>query len=389
MDNIHTTPGRAKGKLPPTNRKSVSFGDFLTVLPTVPLVDIAPTFIYPMDLNDSIGCCVVAGFDHFRQVVTGLLCGKQANFTQDEIINFYKTQNPHFDLHGSASTNGPGSSSDNGMNIQLFLEYLVSQKKILGFAKIDHTNEEQMKAAIYMGLGIIIGVIVTEPQMNEQFYNKLWDWVPDAKQDGGHCVTLAGYINQPDKSTCITWGTLIDCTQSFISHQADEAWFVLMQEHVDHPSFRNHFDLAGFSEAVKNITEGKVIIPYEVISNPKWKYFSLNEKTGLNHTIADLVTTFVDKMDIGRGFSGIPWIITSGYRTIQENINVGGVSGSTHILRVGADILADTDSKKFAIVSGAIKAGFNRIGIYDSHIHIDSGPYPSFPQNVLWSIAKD
>jgi hypothetical protein len=34
-----------------------------------------------------------------------------------------------------------------------------------------------------------------------------------------------------------------------------------MQEHVDHPSFRNHFDLVGFAQAVSEITGGKVVIP--------------------------------------------------------------------------------------------------------------------------------
>ena len=259
--NIHSFEGKAKGKRDPINRLSVKFGDFLTTLPSVPLVDIAPSFTYPMDGNDSVGDCVVAGWDHFRQVVTGLLTGTQKNFTQDQIWNFYKTQNPNFDPNGTKDTNGPGSSSDNGMCIQTFLEYLVSQKLILGFAKVDHTNEAELKAAIYIGLGLITGVIVDDAQMTDQFQNGVWDYVPNSKRDGGHCIPLIGYNNSPDECACVTWAKLVQCTESFIFHQMDEAWFVLMQEHVDHPSFRNHFDLAAFSNAVKQITGGKIVIP--------------------------------------------------------------------------------------------------------------------------------
>lgn len=248
------------GKLAPSKRDSLSFGDFLTVMPTAPLIDFAPDYVYPMDGNDTVGDCVVAGWDHFRQIVTGLLGGAQKNFTQDEIWNFYKTQNPGFDPHGTASTNGPDSNHDAGMIIQAFLEYLVAQKYILGFAKIDYQNDAQMRAAIYLGLGVITGVQLRNAQM-QQLQTGTWDFDASSPVEGGHCIPLAGYNNNPDIVAIVTWGRLIAGTRSFVNNQMDEAWFVLMQEHVDHPGFRNHFDLAGFSKAVSDITGGKVVIP--------------------------------------------------------------------------------------------------------------------------------
>ena len=262
VNNIHSFFGRALGKRDPSNRKSVPFGSFLTTIPASPLFDYSPNYIYPIDGNDAVGDCVVAGWDHFRQVVTGLLTGIPKNFSQDEIWTFYKTQNPGFDPKGLSTTNGPGSSSDRGMDIQVFLEYLVSQKQILGFARIDYTNEAEFKAAVYLGLGIITGVVLRQVQMNPQFFDGTWDYVSTSPVDGGHCVPYVGYLGQPsDQVTCVTWGKLINCTQAFILNQMDEAWFVLMQEHVDHPGFRNHFDLAAFSKAVSDITGDKVVIP--------------------------------------------------------------------------------------------------------------------------------
>jgi hypothetical protein len=265
MENIHTFPGLAKGKrAPEPSRARLSFGDFLTTLPTVPLVDTAPDFVFPMDGNDSVGDCVVAGWDHFRQIVTGLLTGTQKNFTQNEIWAFYKTQNPNFDPN--SSTHGAGSSSDNGMSIQLFLEYLVSQKLILGFASVDWKNLAERQAAIYIGLGLMSGVQLQNAQM-QQFQNGTWDFVAGSPIDGGHCIPEAGYNG--DETDIVSWGKVIKCTSAFVLNQMDECWFVLMQEHIDHPSFRNHFDLKGFADAVKAITNGKVIIPVPVLPTLK------------------------------------------------------------------------------------------------------------------------
>lgn len=276
--NIHSFKGFAKGKLAPVMRDSVPFGKFLTVLPTAPLVDAAPAYAYPMDGNDAVGCCVVAGWDHFRQTVTGLLTGTPRNFTQDQIWAFYKSQNPHFDPNGTAATNGPGSSSDCGMSIQIFLEYLQSAGLILGFAKIDQTNEAEMKAAVYLGLGIITGVVLDDIQM-DQFEKGMWDYVAGSKVDGGHCIPLNGYAAIPDQMTCVTWGKLVNCTEAFVQKQMDEAWFVLMQEHVDHPDFRNHFDLPGFAQAVSEITGGKIVIPLPKENFTQAAFLSFYENT--------------------------------------------------------------------------------------------------------------
>ena len=259
MNDIHKNIGFAKGLRPADHsRAHLKFGDFLTTMPTAPLVDTPPNLSFPMDGNDLVGCCVVAGWDHFRQVVTQLLTGTGLNFTQAEIWKFYQTQNPGFDPNGSSTTNGPGSSHDNGMNIQQFLGYLQQNKYILGFAKIDYTNLQQMQAAIWLGLSVITGVILDNVQM-DQFASGTWDNVPGSSVDGGHCVPAHGY--NMGTIDVITWAKSIACTPAFIKNQMDEAWFVLTQYHVDHPNFRNHFDLAAFSAAVKAITNGQVIIP--------------------------------------------------------------------------------------------------------------------------------
>jgi hypothetical protein len=377
--NIHSILGFAKGKRTPSKRVSVPFGNFITSIPPSPLVDYSPNYIYPMDGNDAVGDCVVAGWDHFRQVVTGLLTGTQQNFTQDQIWSFYKTQNPNFDPNGISTTNGPGSSADAGMDIQTFLEYLVAQKYILGFASIDYTNEAEFKAAVYIGLGVITGVVVRDIQMN-QYNQGTWDYVVSSPVDGGHCVPFIGYLGQPsDQVTCVTWARLINCTQAFITNQMDEAWFILTQAHVDHPGFRNNFNLAAFSQSVSDITNGKVIIPVPTTpptptpTPAPWPYiyFKPTEQTGGGHTVSELKPQLIQALDTMRGLAGVPFTITSGFRTVAENAAVGGVPNSAHLVGLAADISV-TDSTRQKVMKGILSSNIPCFTEdCTAHIHVD------------------
>lgn len=350
------------GKKDPLNKQSLAFGDFLTVYPTAPLVDFAPNYSYPIDLNDQYGDCIVAGWDHTRQIITGLLCGTPQNFTQAQIIDFYKTQNPNF------------PAQDDGMSMQLFLEYLTTNGYIKGFAKIDHTNDAQMKAAMYLGLSIMTGVQLQAAQQT-QFASGTWDYDPNSPIDGGHCINAAGY--NTGIYDVVSWGKLIAATDTFIAKQMDEAWFILMQEHIDHPGFRNHFDLQGFATAVSQITDGKVVIP---LPKPQWQHFTPTEPTGGGHTVAELKPVLVDKLDAARTAAGIPFVITSGYRTVAENTAVGGVADSAHLTGAAADIACSDSVSRLAMLKAFLSVGFTRIEICPAHIHVDIST--TLPQNV-------
>lgn len=241
------------GKLAPKNSKSLSFGDFVTSLPSSPLIDLAPTYAYPMFGNSQWGDCVCADEGHSQQVVTGLLTGTMTEPTLAQVEQWYETQNPSWT---------PASGSEgNGMDMQTFLEYLTAQKKVLGFARIDFRNQKLLQSAIYVGLAVKLGVQLQQAQAGAQFNEGLWDYVPGSPTVGGHDVCLVGYDATTRRYSLVSWGKLIECTQAFIDNLADECWFPLRPEHVSHPSFRDHFDVAGFATAVSEITSGKVSIP--------------------------------------------------------------------------------------------------------------------------------
>jgi len=85
----------------------------------------------------------------------------------------------------------------------------------------------------------------------------------------------------------------------------------------------------------------------------------------------------ISKLQELRDIVGKPIRITSGYRCIQYNKNVGGYSHSPHLTGEGADIkVKGMTPVTLAIIANRIK--YIRIGIYSSHTHIDvKCPNPS------------
>jgi zinc D-Ala-D-Ala carboxypeptidase len=89
---------------------------------------------------------------------------------------------------------------------------------------------------------------------------------------------------------------------------------------------------------------------------------------------------FLQMLDDARGIAGIPFRITSGYRTPSHNAYVGGVQpslkskGSSHLFGYAADIACNSSADREVILNSLIRAGFRRIGIANGFIHVDNDP---------------
>ena len=115
------------------------------------------------------------------------------------------------------------------------------------------------------------------------------------------------------------------------------------------------------------------------------KYFSIEEfdSPDLPNSGVNMDSEFLAKLEVAREYAGIPFKISSGYRSAEHNIKVGGVSGSSHTKGYASDIVCSSSGQRYTIIKALFDAGFNRIGIASSFIHVDNDPDKA--PDVIWT----
>ena len=111
----------------------------------------------------------------------------------------------------------------------------------------------------------------------------------------------------------------------------------------------------------------------------KLNYFSLSEFDcpSLGGSSVNMDRDFLTKLDLAREYAGIPFKITSGYRTKEHNEELRkkgykASANSSHLVGKAADIAVESGSERYIILNALIKAGFKRIGIAKTFIHADT-----------------
>jgi len=94
---------------------------------------------------------------------------------------------------------------------------------------------------------------------------------------------------------------------------------------------------------------------------------------------------FLAKLDEAREYANIPFIINSAYRSPEHPLSIKNPS-SSHIKGLAVDISVKDSRARFLILDALLAVGFNRIGIADTFIHVDSDVDKS--QNVIWTYKK-
>ena len=104
------------------------------------------------------------------------------------------------------------------------------------------------------------------------------------------------------------------------------------------------------------------------------KFFSLSEFDcpSLPNSGKNMDINFIYKLEHAREIAGIPFKVTSGYRTKEHNEQVGGVPISSHLIGVAADIAVGSGKERYIILNALIKAGFKRLGVAKTFIHCDT-----------------
>ena len=118
------------------------------------------------------------------------------------------------------------------------------------------------------------------------------------------------------------------------------------------------------------------------------EYFDISEfdspdKIGSGEKMDKVV---IDAAMTSTSSTRVPFKITSGYRTKEWNLKVGGRVGSSHCKGYAADIyLPKSSRKRFLIINALLEVGLNRIGINfkGRFVHVDMDR--SKDENVLWT----
>lgn len=234
-------PGKPILKFSAFRRPNVAINSPLSVDDTIDPHGDQVTF--GLDRNNEFGTCVPTGKDNLHRLVSLLLTGQQVSMTWNQVKADYQTQNPDFDESGAG---------DSGMVIQDYLAMLAKRGDILGFALVDHGNAQEIQDALYLGLGLLVGVDLRVAQQTQTDAGGPWDYVPGSPGWGGHCVVEPAY--KPHDVDVISWLLRLGTTDAFRQHQVAEVYFVVFPEQVAHPDFRVGFDLASYAMAFEQLT---------------------------------------------------------------------------------------------------------------------------------------
>lgn len=101
------------------------------------------------------------------------------------------------------------------------------------------------------------------------------------------------------------------------------------------------------------------------------RWFSDEEIEGLDPEL-------VRRLDTARSYAKTPMIITEGLASGGSH-----VANTSHQRGLAVDIACHGSHARMKMVSGALLAGFRRIGVYDRHLHLDVDE--KLPQDVLWT----
>jgi hypothetical protein len=231
------------GKLPPhpeSTHPRVKLADHLLLLAAelnVPAVInwFAKVASFPMLLNDKLGDCTCAGFWHLVQSWTAY-AGTEYVPTDSDALALYERMgyNPNAPLvNGENPTDGGAVEQD---VLQSLADASEDGHGVVAFAQVDHTNAEEMKAALAIFGGLYVGIQCPE-SMQDQFANAtpglmpVISYVPGSPIEGGHCIVIVGWDGE--NWIAVTWGAVVQITQEFWEHYGDEAWVIVTHDFIE------------------------------------------------------------------------------------------------------------------------------------------------------------
>lgn len=88
-------------------------------------------------------------------------------------------------------------------------------------------------------------------------------------------------------------------------------------------------------------------------------------------SIDDMDEGFLKRLDTARSYSQYPFLITSAFRSVAYEREKKRDGKSSHTKGVAVDINCRDSVRRLVIIQSLLRAGFRRIGISSTFIHVD------------------
>lgn len=230
------------GCLPATRPAALS--DFAVYasgkIPTPPRTVEVPKATYPIDCNDKIGDCTIAGVSHLLEAWNTEVQ------EHDSIPSETAIESEYFKLTGG---------EDAGLNESNVLATWHKEglfgDKIAGYASVSTKDLLAQHQAVAFYGGAYLGIECPGSAQEQFANNEPWTY-EDSPIEGGHCVVALGY--GPNGGLhCATWGGIAVVEASFLAHYLTECWVVLSNEMVERKGDALGVDLAALQSDLKKV----------------------------------------------------------------------------------------------------------------------------------------
>jgi hypothetical protein len=190
----------------------------------------------PMFANNHYGCCVIAGRAHQTLRFERLQRLARLRITDRDVVKEYLRE---------------AGGKDTGLSVLGSLRRWRNEGwraagkhwRIHSFSEIDPKNHALIRQAVFLDLGIGLGLDLPNTAKGQLKAGKAWDVVSGRGSSrgswGGHYVYVPGYT--PRGPVCVTWGRKLQLTWAFVDRYADEAYAIV--DHPRQPKLERRLDL--------------------------------------------------------------------------------------------------------------------------------------------------
>jgi hypothetical protein len=193
----------------------------------------------PMFANDTYGCCVISGRAHQTLRFELLEQKSKLSITDKDVTKEYLKESGGVDS---------GLVVLDSLKVWRAKGWTAAKKKykIKAFSELSPKDHTAMKQAIFLDVGIGLGLSLPKSAQSQLQAGKPWDTVTGSGSQpnswGGHYVYVCGYTALGP--VCVTWGRKQQMTWRFIDKYCDEAYAI--------------FDALNAAKVKKALDTGKV-----------------------------------------------------------------------------------------------------------------------------------